>query len=110
MVSSGPTAAGVTILQGQNRDSVDIIEQSDWTEWARSSGVQTMTADVDSADVPGDATVLSLVRPVPRDFAYRICAACHFPIAPHELVDDEYMPRHETCDPDGPTTSFWQVA
>jgi hypothetical protein len=69
-----------------------------------------MSADVDIAGAPGDATVLSLVRPVSHDFGYRICAVCHFPIPPHDLVDDEYLPRHETCDPSGPTISLCKVA
>lgn len=68
-----------------------------------------MTAHVDIAGAPGNATVLSLVRPLPHDFGYRICAVCHFPVPPHELVDDEYLPRHETCDPGGPTATLRQA-
>ena len=69
-----------------------------------------MTTDGDIAGVPGQATVLTLVRPVPHDFGYRICAVCRFPIPPHELVDDEYRPRHEMCDPSGPTANLSQAA
>jgi hypothetical protein len=69
-----------------------------------------MTTDVDTLGAPGDAQAFSLVRPVPHDFGYRFCAVCHYPIGPHELVDDEYRPRHEMCDPDGPTTELCQVA
>jgi hypothetical protein len=71
-----------------------------------------MTTDVDTRGAPADATVLSLVRPVPHDFAYRICAVCHFPIPPQHLVDDDYRPRHDTCDPGRPPTASpaWKVA
>ena len=71
-----------------------------------------MTNDIDTAATPADATVLSLARPVPHDFAYRTCAVCRFPIRPRELVDDDYRPRHEICDPGRPQTAHpaWQVA
>jgi len=28
-----------------------------------------------------------------------MCAVCHSPIPAHQLVDDEYRPRHEACEP-----------
>jgi hypothetical protein len=58
-----------------------------------------MTSKVDTVDAPLDARVVSPVRPLLHDFAYRTCAVCHSPIPPHQLVDDDYRPRHVACAP-----------
>lgn len=61
-----------------------------------------MTINIDSGGAPTGATVISFARPVLHDFAYRICAVCHSPIPADHLVDDDYRPRHDTCDPAWP--------
>jgi hypothetical protein len=61
-----------------------------------------MITNFDTGDAPSGATTLSLVRPVLHDFAYRICAVCHSPIPTHQLVDDDYRPRHDACAPEWP--------
>jgi hypothetical protein len=58
-----------------------------------------MTTNIDTGGAPTDATVVSLVRPILHDFAYRTCAVCHSPIPAHQLVDDDYRPRHDACAP-----------
>jgi hypothetical protein len=58
-----------------------------------------MATNVDTGSAPSGATVVSFVRPVLHDFAYRTCAVCHSPIPAHQLVDDDYRPRHDSCDP-----------
>jgi hypothetical protein len=71
-----------------------------------------MTTNVDTPGAPPDATVVSLVRPKLHDFAYRTCAVCHSPIPAHQLVDDDYQPRHNACAPRWPLAAFpvWKVA
>lgn len=61
-----------------------------------------MITNVDTADAPSGAPALSLVRPILHDFAYRTCAVCHSPIPAHQLVDDDYRPRHAACAPEWP--------
>jgi hypothetical protein len=56
-----------------------------------------MTTTIDTGGAPSGATVVSFVRPVLHDFAYRTCAVCHSPIPAHQLVDDDYRPRHDAC-------------
>jgi hypothetical protein len=58
-----------------------------------------MTSKVDTINAPSGAEVVSPVRPLLHDFAYRTCAVCHSPIPPHQLVDDDYRPRHNACAP-----------
>jgi hypothetical protein len=58
-----------------------------------------MTSDIESGGASSGANVLTMVRPLLHDFTYRTCAVCHFPIPAHQLVDDEYRPRHADCDP-----------
>ncbi|HEY0472432.1 MAG TPA: hypothetical protein VGD34_12220 [Kribbella sp.] len=57
-----------------------------------------MSTSVDTEIAPAGATVVSFARPVLHDFAYRICAVCHYPIPPQQLVDDDYRPRHDSCE------------
>lgn len=38
-------------------------------------------------------------KPILHDFPYRTCANCGFPIPAHDLVNDDYRPRHRSsCD------------
>jgi len=60
-----------------------------------------MTSNIDCRGASSGATVVSLVRPLLHDFTYRTCAVCHFPIPAHQLVDDEYRPRHVACEAAG---------
>jgi hypothetical protein len=71
-----------------------------------------MTTNIDTGGPPSNATVVSLVRPILHDFAYRTCAVCHSPIPAHQLVDDDYRPRHDTCAPGWPLAAspVWKVA
>ena len=52
------------------------------------------------------------VQPLLHDFAYRTCAVCHSPIPAHQLIDDDYRPRHKACAPTWPVPaiSVWKVA
>ncbi|GAA1645727.1 hypothetical protein GCM10009744_40750 [Kribbella alba] len=59
-----------------------------------------------SVDTGSTANVVSFARPILHDFAYRICAVCHSPIPPHQLVDDDYQPRHDSCDPGAPLPAY----
>lgn len=69
-----------------------------------------MTSRIDSSGESSGGTVVSMVRPLLHDFTYRTCAVCHYPIPAHQLVDDEYRPRHVDCDPAGQTTPIRKVA
>ena len=71
-----------------------------------------MTSNVDTVDAPSGARVVSPVRPILHDFAYRTCAVCHSPIPMHQLVDDDYRPRHDACAPGWPLAAgpVWKVA
>ena len=71
-----------------------------------------MTTNVDTRGAPSGTTVLSHARPILHDFAYRTCAVCHSPIPAHQLVDDDYRPRHDACVPGSPLAAYpvWKVA
>jgi hypothetical protein len=71
-----------------------------------------MTTKIDTGGAPSGATVVSLTRPILHDFAYRTCAVCHSPIPAHQLVDDDYRPRHLACAPGWPLAASpaWKVA
>jgi hypothetical protein len=71
-----------------------------------------MTTNIDTGGAPSGAKVVSLARPILHDFAYRTCAVCHSPIPPHQLIDDDYRPRHKACAPawPEPASSVWKVA
>jgi hypothetical protein len=67
---------------------------------------QDMSSSVDTGGAPAGATVVSFARPVLHDFAYRTCAVCHYPIPPHQLVDDDYRPRHDSCEDGKPLAAY----
>jgi hypothetical protein len=71
-----------------------------------------MTTDIDTGGAPSGATVVSFRRPILHDFAYSTCAVCHSPIPPHQLVDDDYRPRHDACGAGWPLAAgpVWKVA